>query len=858
MLRVVRLSVIDISAILEGTLADGVGGKGWLHMVGLCAKVENAIFETGTYFVKVAADIDAEIYKNMIKKTAYVFGNATAELALGDGNNSIDVADELESLQDSWSSLKELIDGNVDSITSRPVEEKRKLLKTVDAKKEQLLQNASDITMKYVHKSNENGGPKTVTTLMYAVKQIMGISSLTKDLILSSLDFDKRETISRTIADFNNRHTVLLEGNSLNGIPMMSDVCKLLLMRDVTYLWDKFSAGLTSVTDSAASTTMAARATTFIETGLADAETLLTEMKDVKALIIEDKNDCNPTKGISKEQWWILTQRTGLQRVLSQKSVRLFTNIATGVMVAENKVELVIALDQAKSNLDDLLFGNKKDDNVPSPISRDIAEGLAHSKYLWDQMSPDLRAVVTQETPDPTVLTKCSRLSDPLLVSLNGVMDFLVASAASNMPSLQATVIDISGAQLVKICKLCKEAMLATLEIDRDKNVLQMSDSVKLWRNAHTTLLRGGVPKTNTSSGVNETTNVCLLQQMQEALDVHRSLEEAAYILVKHGNNSAELHQLNLLAYAKMFDAVTMYGTIGDVTCELKKNSVDDFKSFLFAVGELRMLLQRVQNKFLSSAMELNTTINEISSSFEQLLFGETSIGIKAAPTQAIADALFDMEALWLQLKSALATSTAIVTQDSLSSKKSGVDAVMTSDKIEAIMEAYVTLTEEKVSGEELNARRVDIASRQRMFVERMAKEALLVRESSADDQQLRRTMDAYESAHAELMDQTHSGRDDVLQNLARAQATWVAYKTQLLDVASGSRMTEMQTQLDLLTSILEEIVRMYAQVVPAPVRRQRSSFLLVRVLIPLALVVGPTFLGFIRGFFSKREDCSK
>jgi hypothetical protein len=426
------------------------------------------------------------------------------------------------------------------------------------------------------------------------------------------------------------------------------------------------------------------------------------------------------------------------------------------------------------------------------------------------------------------------------------------------MPSLQATVIDISGAQLVKICKLCKEAMLATLEIDRDKNVLQMSDSVKLWRNAHTTLLRGGVPKTNTSSGVNETTNVCLLQQMQEALDVHRSLEEAAYILVKHGNNSAELHQLNLLAYAKMFDAVTMYGTIGDVTCELKKNSVDDFKSFLFAVGELRMLLQRVQNKFLSSAMELNTTINEISSSFEQLLFGETSIGIKAAPTQAIADALFDMEALWLQLKSALATSTAIVTQDSLSSKKSGVDAVMTSDKIEAIMEAYVTLTEEKVSGEELNARRVDIASRQRMFVERMAKEALLVRESSADDQQLRRTMDAYESAHAELMDQTHSGRDDVLQNLARAQATWVAYKTQLLDVASGSRMTEMQTQLDLLTSILEEIVRMYAQVVPAPVRRQRSSFLLVRVLIPLALVVGPTFLGFIRGFFSKREDCSK
>jgi hypothetical protein len=360
------------------------------------------------------------------------------------------------------------------------------------------------------------------------------------------------------------------------------------------------------------------------------------------------------------------------------------------------------------------------------------------------------------------------------------------------------------------------------------------------------------------SSGVNKTTSVCLLQQMQEALDVHMALETSAFTLVKYENNSVELHQLNLLAYDKMFDAVTMYSTIGTVTCELRTDSVKDFKSFLFAVGELRVLMQRVQKEFLSNAVGLTATIAEITNSFERLLFGEKSKGIKAAPTQEIADKLFDVEALWLELKSALETSTAIVTLESLSSK-TNAEAVMTSDTIEAIMEAYVTLTEETVSVDELHAKRVDMAIRQRMLIEQMAKEAILASETSTGDQQLRLTMGKYETAHDELIEQTHAGRDDVLKSLETAQTTYTGYKTLLLDVAGRSKNTdEMQTQLDLLSSIWEDIAVQYTKFVPAPVQAERSSFLLLQVLIPLALVVGPSLLGFIRGFFSKREVGSK
>jgi hypothetical protein len=853
------LSVIIAFAIFEGTLAAEDIGNEWLNTVGLCARVENAISATATHFVTIAADRNVEKSKEGLVNASNSFEDATSNLELRERNNalqvSIDVADKLANLTLMWDSFQTLITDNVNSIASKPIQDKQDLLNEVDTKKQLLLLVAGEITVKYVHKSDENGGPKAVTTLMNTVKQIMSISSMTNDLILTSLKMDRSANMALSVTDFTDRHAVLLEGDSLKGIPIMSDVCKLMTMREVTYLWVRFSAGLANV--AASSTQTAERATTFLETGLADAESLLREMSKVRDLVIEDKDMCKPTQGIPKKQWWALSQRIGLQRVLSQKSVRLFTNIATEVMVSENKVELVMALDQAKSNLNDLLFGNKLED-IPSPLSKDVAGALKTSKGFWDQMSTDLRAAVSRDGYDERAMTACSRLSDPLLVSLNNVMEFFVIEAAANMPSLQAAVIDISGAQLVKICKLCKEAMLAALKIDTARNTEQIEDSITKWRQSHEALLRGGAPRTNTSSGVPKTTNVCLLQQMQEALDVHRALEKSARVLVKHGNNSAELHQLNLLAYAKMFDAVTMYGTIEDITCELKENSVGDFKSFLSFVGDLRMLIQRVQKQFLSKAVGLNATATEISNSFEQLIFGEKRIGIKAAPTQAIADALFDLEALWLELQSALGTSTAVVTPDSLSTNRNGVEVVMTSDRMEAVMEAYVKLSEEKVSIDELNARRIDLASRQRMLVEQMAKEAILASENSASDKQLMSTIAAYESAYTKMMDQTHSGRDELLKSMDAAQAAWVEYKTELLDVASGSRATELQTKLDLLLPILDEIVLLYAEVVIEPERPQRSSFLLLRVLIPLALVLGPSLLGFIRGFFSKHEDNSK
>jgi hypothetical protein len=793
LLAMVRFCVIIAAALLECTLALDYTAKEWLHMVALSAAVEEGIFETATHFAMIAADLEPEINKKRLQNVSSEFENAANHLRDGDGDKSpaastIDsgIVNQLNDLDNSWNIFKKLINDNVNSITSKSLEEKQNLLTDIDTQKRNLCNIAREISLKYVHKSNENGGPKSVRTLMYSVEQIMVISLMTNDLIFTSLQINKKENITASIRDFNDRHAVLLAGDSLNGIPIMSDVCKLLIMRDVTYLGDKFTTGLTSVIGGVSSVLWAERATAFIKTGLADAKDLLQKMKKVEKLVIEDNDDCKPTEGVTPDEWKILIEKAGLQRVLSQKSVRLFANLATKVKVSENKVELVIALDQAELNLNDLLFGNKGE-NVASPISNKVAEGLKSSKILWDQMGTDLRAAVSQETADISALTRCSRLSDPLLVLLNEVMSFFVAEAATNMPSLQAEVIDIAGAQLVKICKLCKESMLAALNIDKIKNEGQMSDSVKQWRNSHDTLLHGGIPRTNMSSGVNKTTSACLLQQMQEALDVHVALEKSAFTLVKHNNNSVELHQLNLLAYAKMFDAVTMYSTIGTVTCELRTDSVDEFKSFLFAVGELRVLIQRVQKEFLSNAVGLTATIAEISKSFECLVFGEKSKGIKAAPTQEIADNLFDVEALWLELKSALETSTAIVTPDSLSSK-TNADAVMTSDKIEAIMEAYVTLTEEKVSVDELHARRVNLASRQRLLIEQMAKLAILNSETSTGEEQLRLTMTTYESAHDELIDQTHAGRDDVLKSMETAQTTWTRYKTLLLDVADGSK----------------------------------------------------------------------
>eukprot|EP00927_Polykrikos_kofoidii_P085078 TRINITY_DN914_c0_g1_i2.p1 TRINITY_DN914_c0_g1~~TRINITY_DN914_c0_g1_i2.p1 ORF type:complete len:417 (+),score=48.30 TRINITY_DN914_c0_g1_i2:53-1252(+) len=399
--------------------------------------------------------------------------------------------------------------------------------------------------------------------------------------------------------------------------------------------------------------------------------------------------------------------------------------------------------------------------------------------------------------------------------------------------------------------------MLVSLDIDRGTNLLNMKSSMDTWRNSHTTLLRGGVPRSNTSSGVPTTTNVCILQQMQRALDAYQTLETALFALTHNGTGKEEVHLLNPPAFNAMNKAVSMYGTIGDVVCELREDTVDAFKAALLKVGRLRMLTQRVQKEFLLNALELNTTVAEISRSFEQLLFGDSSIGVKAAPTQALADLLIDMEPIWLAVKSALEDSTAIVTQDSLSSTKNGIEAVLTLDKIESIMAAYVKLTQEKVLPDELLAARVDLASRQRMLIERMAKDAILTAESSTDDQEIRRTslsssIAAYESAHVELIDQTHDGRDRILAGMKKAQIAWVAYKESLLLVADGRKeRIALQTRLGVLSGILEEVEVLYADVVQETVRPRPKSFLVLQLAIPAALICVPSIMGCIRALVS-------
>eukprot|EP00927_Polykrikos_kofoidii_P085080 TRINITY_DN914_c1_g1_i1.p1 TRINITY_DN914_c1_g1~~TRINITY_DN914_c1_g1_i1.p1 ORF type:complete len:352 (+),score=43.04 TRINITY_DN914_c1_g1_i1:119-1057(+) len=300
-----------------------------------------------------------------------------------------------------------------------------------------------------------------------------------------------------------------------------------------------------------------------------------------------------------------------------------------------------------------------------------------------------------------------------------------------------------------------------------------------------------------------------------------------------------------------MNKAVSLYGTIGDVKCELRGNSVEEFKAFLFKVGNLRVLVQRVQKEFLLRATGMNTTTAEINRSFVQLIFGETSVGIKAAPTQAIADALFDLETLWWKLEAALENSTAIVAQDSLSTTREGVKLVMTIENIEAIMAAYVRLAQEKVSADELLPRRLDLASRQRMLAEQMAKEALLVSESSGNDRQLRRTrllstMASYESAHAKLVDQTHVGRDRVLMSMKMTQTAFIEYEKYLLLFVDGSpegTWTATQKRLDLLSVILEENEVLYAEVVPEP---DRTLLLVLQASVPITLICAPIMIGLI------------
>eukprot|EP00927_Polykrikos_kofoidii_P050898 TRINITY_DN44740_c0_g1_i1.p1 TRINITY_DN44740_c0_g1~~TRINITY_DN44740_c0_g1_i1.p1 ORF type:complete len:880 (+),score=133.93 TRINITY_DN44740_c0_g1_i1:56-2641(+) len=837
------------------TISLALEGSSWLQVIQEAGILRQSVGEFQLHFVALALGHDIDEHQKLMVEANETIHASICTLTHGKGSEILPasnisqlVASRLDIGKQLFTSLEKTAFEKAQRFSSANSSEIHGILEMVTKKTNHLAEIFDEIVSIYANTASVDQAGASAFRLSYASTQVSYAVELLKDTILIALSEDTRSHIEQTMKYFRSGHKMLTEGNVLLRVPLMTDVCQLSVMREVTHILEAFNGDITHVLDSGTGEELVASAKAFVKEKTQVADLLIETLKQAERLFVDSTQECDPIKEVSIEEWAVLINNVGKQMMLMERLVRLFANVANGVLVTKSKVDLVLNIDEANSNFNNLLFGSKEE-GVPSPISPQLAVDSALAKSIWDTLEPDLRAGVLRQSIDPRLLAKCSRESARLREMLDHVMQLLVKTANEHAPSVQASILYRLEHQHMLIEEMSKDAVLVSSDIDRETNLESMKKSADAWRKSHATLLRGEVSKSNLSSDVPKITDACTLQQMQRAFDAYENLEVAAFKLAEEGSGGEDVDTLSATALTVVRKASSVYLEPGK--CEVQDIFLDEMKALLFQVADLRVLSQRIQKEFLmGNSTKVNTSIAEISDSVENLIYGTETM--TASPTQTIADRLFKFDEKWLHLKSALSNSTAIVTQDSLQSRSDGVEVVMTFNDVEGIVTPYVKLAQDPLFVEDLSAERVGLASQQRMLLEKMAKEALLVSESTQTTRRPQRarlvsSISLYERTHAELMDRTHLGRGTVLTKMAAVQICWNDYRQYLMLVADGSRsknLPDMLTSLEELSVIWEELMILYAERVPAPEVIPIRSYLYLQLCVPIVLMVVPCVVG--------------
>jgi len=772
-------------------------------------------------------------------------------------NVSTDASKVLKELADRWEPLKEYMRANVAGLDQKPTATKKKVAYDGGAILTLVEDSCSQAMQVYVKAAEDHQIEMSkLRQIKYSTEQLTMIGVLTIDVVFIALGIDKLEDLARDRKTFDDVHTMLLDGNHLFGIPLLKDVCKLRAMREVTYHWKVYDTAVQHVMQEQTPEARAKAANHEIPVIVEESQYVVEEMETAVHLFVDDPGTCDATANITDYQWSDMISLISNQQMLTEKASQLMASIKAGVSVSANTVELTLTIEETTTNIAQLLQGDKLA-KIPSPVTKEIAQSAAIIRGKWDILSADLRDATVGGTISNVIVEKVARGSRDLLKEQKATQELLVRQTIDNAPSVGATVIVLAMEQRMLIQKMSKEAMLVKGDIDATANSERARESARSWREVNRMLLDGGIPKSNSSTGVPKTRNVCIIRLMQDSMDSYEALEKNVMQLLENGDNGDTLMSLIKPSIAKTTAAEEAYAERTNLTCEKNKAlSAEEVIASIFKVGEMRLLTQRVQKEALLKGTDIGNmaeTATETSNCIDHVTFGNQSGNIVAGPTQEVLDTMFAVDLLWASLQSDLNKTT--LAETALALNKNSAGEIL--DEIEAVMSWYLSIAGTAVSAGEFPAQIVNKASRQSMLVEKMAKEALIMANIPAVRRlqasvSVTETIKLYEKSDSELRDSTHSQRTELLEKIGGVDAAWQTYKQKLQVVADGSKkiedLTEMQNTLELLLTRLDEAMPLFQTTVAFKPHTTPTWVVPVQWCVPLAIFCVPSISGVIRG----------
>lgn len=187
----------------------------------------------------------------------------------------------------------------------------------------------------------------------------------------------------------------------------------------------------------------------------------------------------------SPEQWGVIMNISGRQRMLSQKMSKEALLVAANINAEENRNKLKETMKLFETSLDALMNGNAAM-NIPACEFAEILEQLEKVQTYYSEMDVVFDKTAEGDSPDNFDMQQIAKASLPLLTAADKAVQMFESAAKKVLtkdPTL-ALVINVAGRQRMLSQKMAKEALLIYLKIDPANQAESLKKSTALFENS--------------------------------------------------------------------------------------------------------------------------------------------------------------------------------------------------------------------------------------------------------------------------------------------------------------------------------------------------------------------------------------
>lgn len=607
---------------------------------------------------------------------------------------------------------------------------------------------------------------------------------------------------SNTKILFETSHDGIIQGVPFAGLPVLTSLCTIHQMREVSFYYEQLRPLLTGITNADTPSTSQKAADAVAEEVVDLVDPLFSAMVEAVKLFGHE-GSCNPAAQMTDSEWHAFFMTLANQRVLTKRTMQYFTQVGLKVDVKSSQVEITVRLSQASGNLRDLIEGNKIK-GIPAPPSQAIVDALLSVDATWNTFESELEAAVHLESVSEIIMARVDLLGERILHTLESVMHMGLDMVTNT--TIPAYVIDTSFEQVL----LASEMMQSAVLLNFGQDVTSNWDSLNASRASYTShmwkLLEGEPGKSD------RVTNVCLVQQVKRANDLYSRFEQAA-LSVGHGNSGAltDLVLLSPLALQALEVSAESLST-GNGSCGNGSLLADEWIQLHREAAVMASLSQEITGEYIllkqgerHNSQRLDLLVEDLDASLRRIMFGSFEPPIAAPSSQEKFDHMLGhLAPAVTNLKQAI----------------SGIDITAVLNAEHQLMLDAETLQDQYLTGAttmdaQWPGKRVDVARRQVTLAQKVFTEAaLFAYDLRSSDAELNAAVGNFEEAHLQLRDGGGglSGimlpeRQDLLTQWEQVDGAW----QQVRGYLRQEPISRLESAMLQLVAELTKIIPLYA-----------------------------------------------